>query len=115
MKMKRKRKKKAAAKLLKEIRMFPNLALRHGREFLLRFSTAVSREAIFLALELLRQNELRRSESFVRRLKRAMAKCVIRSLCSSKLPGGGYPLRGLRKTKENPKNKRKQLYGNPAL
>ena len=43
--MKRKRKKKAAAKLLKKIRMFPNLALRHGKRILSRFSIAVSREA----------------------------------------------------------------------
>ena len=86
-KRKMKKKKKAAAKLLKIIRTFPNLALRHGKRILLRFSIAVSREAIFLALGHLRQNELRRSESFVRRLKQAMARCVIRSLCSSKLPG----------------------------
>ena len=43
--MKRKRKKKAAAKLLKTIRMFPNLALRQGKRILSRFSIAVSREA----------------------------------------------------------------------
>ena len=65
----------------------PNLALRHGKEILLRFSIAVSREAIFLALGHLRRSESNCSENFVRRLKRAMARCVIRSLCSSKLPG----------------------------